>query len=66
VREDGQHARVLLGSGGVDREDAGMRVRAAKDLRMDESGQVVSAPYWALPVTFSTPSGRMGLVPMTE
>ena len=28
-------------------------------------GRVKSAPYWARPVTFGTPSGRTGLVPTT-
>jgi hypothetical protein len=28
-------------------------------------GSEKSAPYWASPVTFGTPSGRTGLVPMT-
>src|SRR5687767_15282507 len=28
-------------------------------------GRVKSAPYWAMPVTFGTPSGRTGLVPTT-
>ena len=48
---------------GVDRADARMRVGRAQMRPSSMPGIAKSAPYCARPVTFGTPSGRIGRVP---